>query len=167
MFCKDSSNEMKNNLKYQIRKAKEKEWDEAMELAFQTFLKYEAEEYGQEGIKSFSTFITDTVLKKFFLLGEYKMFIAETDNIIIGLISLRSGNHISLLFVDEKYHRMGIGKSLVSYVLTYLSTSTHFNKITVNASPYGIPFYHEIGFKEMGLSTKKDGIIYTPMELYL
>lgn len=167
MLYKDSSNEIKYNLKYQIRKANEKEWDEAMELAFQTFLKYEAREYGEEGIKSFSTFITDTVLKNFFLLGEYKMFIAETDNKIIGLISLRSGNHISLLFVDEKFHRMGIGKALVSYVINYLSTSTHFNKITVNASPYGTPFYHEIGFKDMGPLTKKDGIIYTPMELYL
>lgn len=167
MFFKDSSNDNRDNLQYQIRKAKEKEWDEAMELAFQTFLKYEAREYGEEGIKSFSTFITDTMLKNFFLLGEYKMFIAETDNKIIGLISLRSGNHISLLFVDEKYHRMGIGKALVSYVLNYLSMSTHFNKITVNASPYGIPFYHEIGFKDMGPLTKKDGIIYTPMELYL
>ncbi len=157
----------KEKITYQIRTAEESDWDEAMELAFQTFLKYEAQDYGEEGVKSFANFITDNTLKNFFLLGNYKLFIAETDKQIIGLISLRSGNHISLLFVDEKYHRMGIGKSLVSHVQQYLLKETHFSKITVNASPYGVPFYHATGFKDMGPQTKQDGIIFTPMERYL
>jgi len=37
----------------------------------------------------------------------------------------------------------------------------------VFASPYGVPFYHKIGFKDVGKETRKDGIIYTPMEFYL
>ena len=86
---------------------------------------------------------------------------------IVGLISLRSGNHISLLFVDEAYHRRGIGTALVKYLQEYMLQNTKHTKVTVFASPYGIPFYHKVGFKDIGQETRKDGIIFTPMEFFL
>lgn len=36
--------------------------------------------------------------------------------------------------------------------------------MTVNASPYGVPFYHKIGFRNLGEERQRDGILYTPME---
>jgi len=150
-----------------IRKALAADWDEAMELAFRVFLKYEAQEYGPEGIRNFAQFVTDEDLKKMFLLGEYLLFVAETDDKMVGLISLRSGNHISLLFVDEEYHRKGIGTCLVKHLQEYMLQNTKQQKLTVFASPFGVPFYHKIGFKDVGKETRKDGIIYTPMEFYL
>ncbi len=150
-----------------IRKATAGDWEEAMELAFRVFLKYEAEEYGPEGIKNFAQFVTDEDLKKMFLMGEYLLFVATTDDKLVGLISLRSGNHISLLFVDENYHRKGIGTRLVKHLQEYMLQNTTQQKLTVFASPYGVPFYHKTGFKDIGKETRKDGIIYTPMEFYL
>jgi len=150
-----------------VRKATAEDWDSAMELAFRVFLKYEAEDYGPEGIRNFAQFVTDEDLKKMFLVGEYLMFVAVIDDKVIGLISLRSGNHISLLFVDENYHRRGIGTSLVKHLQEYMLRNTIQQKLTVFASPYGVPFYHKIGFKDVGKETRKDGIIYTPMEFYL
>jgi len=150
-----------------IRKATLADWDEAMELAFRVFLKYEAEEYGPEGIKNFAQFITDEDLKKMFMIGEYLLFVAVKNGKLAGLISLRSGNHISLLFVDEKYHRNGIGTSLVKYLQEYMLKNTRQQKLTVFAAPYGVPFYHRLGFVDIGKETRKDGIIYTPMEFYL
>jgi len=150
-----------------IRKATLADWDEAMELAFRVFLKYEAEEYGPEGIKNFAQFITDEDLKKMFMIGEYLLFVAVKNGRLAGLISLRSGNHISLLFVDEKYHRNGIGTSLVKYLQEYMLKNTRQQKLTVFAAPYGVPFYHRLGFVDIGKETRKDGIIYTPMEFYL
>lgn len=150
-----------------VRRATADDWDGAMELAFRVFLKYEAEEYGPEGIKNFAQFITDEDLKKMFLLGEYLLFVAETDNKLVGLISLRGGNHISLLFVDENYHRKGIGTQLVKHLQEYMLQNTKQQKLTVFASPYGVPFYHKAGFTDIGKETHKDGIIYTPMEFYL
>ena len=138
-----------------------------MELAFQVFLKYEAREYGEEGTRSFAEFISDEFLKKMFLMGEYPLFVAVEGERILGLISLRSGNHISLLFVDEKYHRRGIGSALIRHLQEYLLQNTRYTKLTVNASPYGIPFYHQVGFRDTGEETMKDGIVYTPMEFYL
>lgn len=158
---------MQNADFFEIRRAKDSEWDYAMELAFKVFLKYEATEYGEEGIRSFAEFVTDEFLKKMFLIGEYLLFVAVTDEKIIGLISLRSGNHISLLFVDEAYHRKGIGSALVQYLQEYMLENTGYEKITVNASPYGVPFYHQLGFHDTGKETTKEGIIYTPMEFYL
>lgn len=151
----------------EIRKAEASEWDAVMELAFKVFLKYEAMEYGEEGIRSFAEFVTDESLKKMFLIGEYLLFVAVLDGKIVGLISLRSGNHISLLFVDENYHRQGIGSALVKYLQEYMLRNTKYNKLTVFASPYGVPFYHRIGFRDIGNETTKDGIIYTPMEFFL
>ena len=158
---------MNTNAPVLIRKATATDWDEAMELAFRVFLKFEAEEYGPEGIKNFAQFLTDEDLKKMFMIGEYLLFVALVEDKQVGLISLRSGNHISLLFVDEKYHRKGIGTQLVKYLQDYMLQNTKQQKLTVFASPYGVPFYHRVGFVDIGKETRKDGIIYTPMEFYL
>ena len=157
----------KTGVSFQVRRARSFEWEPAMELAFKVFLKFEALEYGPEGIRSFAEFVSDETLKKLFLQGNYLLFVAVEDDKIIGLISLRSGNHISLLFVDPKYHRCGVGTALVKYLQSYLLLHTKQQKLTVNAAPYGIPFYHRLGFRDTGVETKKDGIIYTPMEFYL
>ena len=152
---------------FHIRKAKEEDWENAMELAFRIFLKYEAQEYGKEGTDHFASFVTDQTLKKMFLQGDYKLFLAERHDTLIGLISVRNGNHISLLFVDDSYHRHGVGSALIRYLVNYLKFATDFHKVTVNAAPYGIPFYHSVGFQDMGPLEKRDGITYVPMELYL
>ena len=46
-------------------------------------------------------------------------------------------------------------------------SNTKYDKLTVHAAPYGIPFYHKIGFRDTSLATEQDGIIYTPMEFFL
>ena len=154
------------NAFFTIRKARNDEWESAMELAFRIFLRYEAKDYGPVGIRNFSEFVTDEMLKKMFLLGKYLLFVAVKEEKIIGLISLRSGNHISLLFVDE-YHRKGVGSALIKYLQEYMLSNTEYLKMTVNAAPYGVPFYHKLGFYDIGSEIRKEGIIYTPMEFYL
>lgn len=158
---------MKNGIKYQINPARDNQWDDAMELAFKVFLKFEAKEYGKEGTDKFVQFLTSTEMQKMFRQGLYILFIATVGEDIIGLISLRSGNHISLLFVDENYHRQGIGRALIKTLQDYLLKETSFVKMTVHASPYGIPFYERVGFEATDVEQKQEGIIYTPMEMYL
>ncbi len=135
------------------------DWDDAMALAWRTFLRFEAADYEEEGIRNFLDFITDPRLERMFLLGEYKMLIAKAEGKIIGMITLRNVYHISLLFVDAEYQKMGIGKALVHA----LYQTAGAGKLTVFASPYGIPFYHRIGFKDTGREEIRDGIRYTPM----
>lgn len=152
---------------YLVRAAYRDEWQEAMGLAWRTFLKFEAPEYSPEGVRSFNDFITDSTLHKMFLLGSYQMFVACMDGKMVGMITLRNESHISLLFVDERYHRRGIGRALMRCLCDYLLTEMSVDRVTVNASPYGLGFYHRLGFRDLGMQTQKDGIIYTPMEFIL
>ncbi len=151
----------------QVRFAYRHEWQEAMELVWKTFLKFESEDYTSEGIDSFNDFITDTTLHKMFLAGTYQMFCAVKDNRIVGIITLRNGNHISLLFVEEAYHKQGIGKALVYQLAEYLMTEHRIDTMTVNASPYAVEFYHKCGFIDLGPEAQNKGIRYTPMVFYI
>lgn len=149
---------------YSVRSAYREEWDDAMALAWRTFMRFEANDYTQEGIESFQNFITDTVLHRMFLIGSYQLFVACENNQVIGMISLRSQTHISLLFVDAAHHRMGIGRALIEYVCNYIRTEEGYNKVTVNAAPYAVGFYHKLGFRDTQAEQTSEGIRYTPME---
>ncbi|MCD7724070.1 MAG: GNAT family N-acetyltransferase [Clostridiales bacterium] len=152
---------------YQIRSAYRSEWDDAMSLAWKTFLRFEADVYSPEGVRHFQDFITDTTLHRMFIMGAYQMFVALYENRIVGMITLRNSTHISLLFVDERYHRKGIGRALIEYLNNYLLTEVGAAHVTVNASPYGVGFYHKLGFQDLRPEEEKDGIIYTPMKFIL
>lgn len=147
----------------EICEAMPEDWEYAMELAFRVFLKFEAKEYGKEGTDAFVNFITDEMLKKLFLSGHYILFVAKKNKEIVGLISIRNGNHISLLFVDATLHRMGIGSKLIEKVVSYLKSDSLFQSVTVNAAPYAIDFYKKVGFIETGEMSQEGGIIYLPM----
>lgn len=157
------TSEMTNN--YSIRIACEEDWEEAMELAWKTFLQFEAKDYKPEGIESFREFISDQWLKKMFLKGEYRMLLALDRNKIIGLITLRNRCHISLLFVDGNYHRQGVGTSLVGALETWMAREAEVRYLTVNAAPYALDFYHKIGFWDLAGQQEKEGILFTPMKM--
>ncbi|MCM1155425.1 MAG: GNAT family N-acetyltransferase [Roseburia sp.] len=152
---------------YQIRSAYRDEWDDAMALAWKTFLQFEADTYTMEGIRHFEDFITDTTLHRMFIMGAYQMFVALEGKKIVGMITLRNAAHISLLFVDAGYHRQGIGRALIEYLREYLLSEAGVSKVTVNAAPYGVGFYHKLGFRDLRPEEERDGIRYTPMEFVL
>lgn len=152
---------------YTVRMAYESEWEDAMALAWKTFLKFEGEDYSEQGIRSFEEFIADPMLKRMFRLGAYQMFLAFHESRVVGMITLRNGFHISLLFVDAEYHRQGIGRLLMNRLCSYLRTEMGMYKVTVNASPYGLAFYQRLGFLALGEEMEADGIRYTPMEMIL
>lgn len=156
---------MGKEISYEIRFADRDDWEEAMGLAWKVFLEFEGDVYPPEGIRSFEDFITDSGLKRVFIMGAYQLMCAYEEEKMIGLISLRNETHISLLFVDKNYHRRGIGRALVYALADYVRTEMGQNKLTVNASPYGVGFYHRLGFRDTGPEKQQDGIIYTPMVL--
>ena len=154
----------KMNKNYVVREAAKDEWEEAMALAWKTFKKFVAPDYSDTGVKEFCNFISDNGIYKMFLMGEYKLWVAELDGDIAGMISVRSGKHISLLFVGEKYQRLGIGRDLINTAADYMRQKGE-NYATVNASPYGVPFYHAVGFTDTGAERMDSGMLITPMKL--
>ena len=152
---------------YKIRMAYQNEWEDAMALAWKTFLEFEADDYAPEGIRSFEDFITDSTLHRMFIMGAYQMFVALDGSRMAGMITVRGNSHISLLFVDKEYHRRGIGRALMEGLCGYLRTELNIRRVTVNAAPFGTGFYHRLGFKDLKPEQMSSGIRYTPMELFL
>ena len=153
--------------KIMVRCAYHSDWDGAMNLAWNTFVRFDAPDYSPEGIENFRKFVNDEMLRNMFIAGHYQLFVAVDEGRYVGMLSLRERKHISLLFVDERYHRHGIASALLTYVSRYALTEEGVDKLTVNSSPYAIGFYHKKGFRDLQSETEADGIRYTPMELRL
>lgn len=151
---------------YKIRPVKNHEWDDAMRLAWDTFLIFEAPDYSLRGVYNFKNFVRDPLLKKMYTYGEYIAIGAFIDERIVGIMGIRNTNHVSLLFVDRDYHRKGIGRALMKSFFKDAAKSGITN-VTVNASPYAVEFYHKIGFTDVGEEIEKDGIRFTPMRMEL
>ena len=147
---------------YTLSYADESDWEEAMDLAWNTFLKFEAPEYGREGTRNFLNFISGDLIFNMFLNDEYLLAVAKAEGRIVGVGSLRNGKHVSLLFVDEQYHRKGIGTALLAFLQRKIMEKGSCI-MTVNAAPYGVPFYEKIGFKATADVQVSDGIVYIPM----
>ncbi|MBO4679583.1 MAG: GNAT family N-acetyltransferase [Lachnospiraceae bacterium] len=145
-----------------IAPARHDEWESAMEVAWRTFLKFEAPDYTKEGVEHFLSFISSEQLYKMFLCGEFKVMVARDGERIIGIASLRAGCHVSLLFVDEKYHKRGIGRRLIAALQQHFLAEGCV-QLTVNAAPYAIGFYEKLGFIKTEDMKTADGITYLPM----
>lgn len=149
---------------YEIRWAKKDEWLPAMEMIWKTFIKYEGEDYTQEGIEHFFDFITGEDLYVSFLRGEYRMMVALDGRSVIGAGSLRSRNHLSLLFVDGAYHRRGVGSMILRKLCDYLELEIGERYMSLQAAPCAVDFYRKQGFRAVRPEMEYAGIRVTPME---
>lgn len=148
---------------YVIRWAKAHEWESAMQMIWRTFLKFEGKDYSEEGIRNFFEFVTDDGLRESFLRGEYQLMVALDGEEIIGAGSIRNHNHLSLLFVDEAYHRQGVGRRLMDGLCEYLKNEEGEHTMTLQAAPYAVEFYKKIGFFVIRPEAEIAGIRVTAM----
>ena len=152
---------------YEVRWAKADEWAPAMKMIWKTFLKYEGKDYTEEGIRNFFEFITDDALYVSFLKGDYQMMVALDNDRVIGAASVRSCNHLSLLFVDEEYHYRGVGRTLMNRMCDYLKKEAGEKYMSLNAAPYAVNFYRKLGFRAVRPEGVYSGIRVTSMEKVL
>lgn len=149
---------------YEVRWAHESEWAPAMKMIWRTFLKYEGKDYTREGIQNFFDFITDDNLYVAFLKGDYQMMVAVDGSRVIGAGTIRSGNHLSLLFVDENYHRKGVGRAILNGLCDYLKREAGERYMSLKAAPYAVDFYRKMGFRTVKPEEEYSGIRVTEME---
>lgn len=135
-----------------------------MKMIWRTFLKYEGKDYTREGIQNFFDFITDDELYTAFLRGSYQMMVAVEGSRIIGAGTIRGRNHLSLLFVDEDYHRMGVGRSIMNGLCRYLKEEAGERFMSLKAAPYAVDFYRKLGFRMVKPEEEYSGIRVTEME---
>lgn len=152
---------------YTIRRIRSDEVEEALALAWEVFLQFEAPDYGPEGVR---TFRRDIVQNETFLSkckqGTCPIYAAFDRDKMIGIIGLQSNRtHVNLVFTRKEYHRRGVATALFQYLLSDVMKDDPVpQEITLNSSPYGKPFYLHLGFEPQSEEQERDGIRYTPMK---
>lgn len=137
----------------------------ALKLVTETFSRFEAPDYSEEGIRTFMDFISYKNMTEKYLSGEMRFFYCYEASEIIGVIAYRKPSHISLLFVDDKNHYKGIGRKLFEFILSDCNSDLdNITEITVNSSPYAVDFYKKLNFVPTDTEKCEDGIRYTPMK---
>lgn len=140
---------------FDCRKLKEEEIPTALELVRRVFTEYESPDYAPEGTAEFDKSLHDEA----YLAGieYYGAFDGER---LIGAVGLRPESmHICFFFVDGDYHRLGVGTRMMETVKAAFPNRA----ITLNASPYGLPFYLSQGFTAIEAEKTVNGIRFTPM----
>ncbi len=136
----------------------------ALDLIWEVFQKYEVPDYEEMGVKTFRHFIDYGNMVEKIHQGEMRFWGCYISNLLVGVIALRTGQHISLLFVRDKFHHLGIARKLVNVAVdTVINSEPEIRAVTVNSSPYAVEFYKKVGFVPQGPEQRADGIRYTTM----
>lgn len=130
----------------------------AVGLIKKVFMKFEALDYSAEGVAHFMAYLDDE-LEKELSASQLQFWCGMLGQQLVGVLAVRSTNHVALLFVDEKYHRKGIAKQMYQAMLAELAPK----QLTVNSSPYAVPAYEKLGFQLNGEEETVSGIRFQPM----
>lgn len=148
-----------------VRRIRADELDAAMELAWDTYLRYEAPDYGPEGVE---TFRRDIIENETFHAncrsGSNRMWGAFDEEKLIGLFAMRGISHICLVFTHHGYHRRGVASAIFQKLLVDVrKENPELKQLTLNSSPYGKPFYDHAGFRDADVEKTINGIRSTAM----
>ena len=95
------------------------------------------------------------------LQGDNHILVAEQDGNIVGVIELKEGRHLAMLFVDPASQGQGIGHALLQAVLPRLRAPA----MSVRASLNAVPTYQRYGFVIDGEVGQFNGLVYQPLSL--
>ncbi len=139
-----------------LRPLQKEETESALRLAWQVFSEYESPDYAPEGVAEFKKALKDNKY-----LAGIRYYGAFDGDRLTGVLGIRGEKaHICFFFVDGAYHRRGIGTGLFERMREDFKGRT----ITLNSSPYGLPFYKAVGFRATDREKTVNGIRFTPME---
>lgn len=138
-----------------IRQLNKQEYGDAIELSLKVFIECGTNDFDNNGLNAFKDFIYNESL-----MNELTIFGAFDVNELIGIIGTKNnGQHISLFFINPKYHRKGIGCILFDYAYS----NQKVTQITVNSSSFAVRFYESLGFTKTAEEQETNGLRYTPM----
>ena len=152
-------------MQYEIRFATEADIPSALDLAWSMFVKFDSPDYGVEHTERMREAIEDR-LRDLSIYTKRLIVVALVDDKVVGMIETYGTNRISLLFVDSKYQRKGIATALMSKIASELKMRG-YDKIVLNSSPHGLPFYKHFGFVVVEEEKNPDTPWKTPMQYVL
>ena len=139
----------------------------AIELVNRVFEEFVAVDYGEEGNKTFSTYLEYKLdeLTDDLASGNKRMWVYYDNGQLAGVAAVRGVNHVSLLFVDKRFQHRGIARALTEHMINeVVQTHPDVTEFTVNSSPYAVEVYERMGFVPTDAMQTTDGIIYRPMK---
>lgn len=152
--------------RFSIRKITAAEVSEALNLAMEVFMQFEAPVYKAQGVE---TFKRDIVENAEFIekcqKGICPIYAAFDGGNMIGIIGMRNQSHINMVFTKRDYQRRGVATSILKCLLSDIREShPQVKEITLNSSPFGKRFYLNFGFIPLSEEQEIDGIRFTPMK---
>jgi len=134
-------------------------------LIVESFNEFVAPEYSDAGVKEFLKYANPESLRDRSHKDHFVLVASDRDQ-LVGIIEVRSNNHICLLFVKTGYQNMGVAKKLLSLSLDYCRRANpSLDFIDVHSSPYAVEIYAKLGFTRTGIEQEINGIRFTPMRL--
>ena len=144
----------------QIRLLEEKDLVAVSALCIDAFSVAVAPNLSHEGIDTFKNIACVDSFSDRMNQGN-TILVYEKNGRLVGMIELKEGCHVAMLFVSPDCQKTGVGRELISAILSFIRSKT----ITVNASLNSIPAYLKYGFTCAGDPGEKFGLVYQPMEL--
>jgi GNAT superfamily N-acetyltransferase len=147
----------------QYRLIHDSEVEAASELACRVFDEFAAAEESVAGCQEFHRYASPPALR-----GRHKTdcvtFVASRQGRIIGMLHLRDGKHIAMLFVEGVEQRQSIGSGLVLAAEEYaLARQPPVTAITVASTPNAVDAYRKMGFVPVGKERVLKGLRFVPM----
>ncbi len=155
-----------NSPAYQIRLMESGEEAQVCKLVERVFMANEASEISQQSISLFLSYANPVRMAERVAQDFSFVLVAVQADQLIGMIEVRNYNHIALLFVDDEHQRQGVASGLLdSAIARCREKNLALRRITVNASPNGLPVYAHWGFHPIGEEIEVDGMLFTQMAL--
>ena len=134
-----------------VRPLRKREIPAARKLVWESFSRFVAPSFGEDGVKNFRRFLSDDFPKT----ELYGVFAGIR---LKGVLAVRE-RHVRAFFVKAGQQGKGYGGTLMRWYLRQTD-----GEVTVNASSYGVPAYKALGFVPLGGEQEKDGMKFTPMK---
>lgn len=148
---------------YEVKKLGKEQIGPAMELALRVFMEFEAPEYSEEGVREFKEYVQPGHIADMWGAGQMTLWgCFAPQGRLAGVIAMAPASHVSLLFVDKEYHRMGMAKAMLGQALA--ACEKDCTEMDVNSSPYAVEVYRRLGFVPTGPEQTVNGLRFTPMK---
>jgi GNAT superfamily N-acetyltransferase len=152
---------MSHNL--QCRVLRDDETEAVSRLACDVFEEFVAPSYSLEGRTEFRSYATPEALRERNRV-DHLTLVAEAAGRLVGMLHLKQGRHVALLFVRGGQQRCGVGRALVQAAITHSrSTRQPSEELSVNSSPNAVSAYERMGFVAVGPEQAFKGIRFIPM----
>ena len=102
---------------------------------------------------------------RMYLSRHFRFHVYEENAEILGVVAMRDNQHLFNLFVGERAHRRGIGRTLWETARDACLAAGGDGVFTVFSSRNAVGVYRRFGFERVGPEMVRDEVICVPMRL--